>query len=80
MKGSFLAFLIKVKHFLRENLGAPFILGFQVLLAVCAVLLVFGFSFLAEGVAVIAYFLLVVGAVLQLICFVGDSGEGEADE
>jgi uncharacterized membrane protein YtjA (UPF0391 family) len=36
-------------------------------------MMVFGFSFLAEDVAVVAYFLLVVSVVFQLVCFVRDS-------
>jgi hypothetical protein len=58
------------KRFFRENPGALFIVGFQVLLAACAALLVLGLAASAEGVAVGAYFLLVIGVVLQLIWFV----------
>ena len=54
----------------KENLGAPFVVGFQVLLLVCAGLLVQGDSGLANEVAVYAYCLLVAGVVLQLISFV----------
>lgn len=63
------SFLAKLVRFLRENPSAWFILGFQVLLVACAVMLVFGLSFLAEGVAVVAYFALAVGVVWQLIWF-----------
>jgi heme/copper-type cytochrome/quinol oxidase subunit 4 len=69
MKFSLSTFFVRAKRFFRENPGAVFVLGFQILLATCAVLLVSGLSFLAEGVAVVAYFLLVVGVVLQLVCF-----------
>lgn len=70
------SFLVRAKRFFRENPGAVFIVGFQVVLVACAVMLAFGFSFLAENVAVVAYFLLVVGVVLQLVCFVrGSDGE-----
>lgn len=64
--------LIRVKRFLRENPGAFFVLSFQVLLVVCAVLSVFGFSSFAESVAVVAYFSLLVGVGLQLVCLVRD--------
>lgn len=80
MKGSFSEFFVKVKRFLRMNPGAVFVLGFQAVLGVCAVLLVFGSSFLAEGFAVVAYFLLVVGVVLQLVCFLRGLGGGEVCE
>ena len=67
-----MAFLIRVKRFLRENPGAFFVLSFQVLLVVCAVLSVFGSSSFAESVAVVAYSFLLVGVCLQLACFVRD--------
>jgi hypothetical protein len=67
------SFSVWVKRFFRANPGAVFILGFQVLLVACAAMMVFGFSFLAEDVAVVAYFLLVVSVVFQLVCFVRDS-------
>jgi len=63
------SFLVRIKQFLKENPGALFVLGFQALLVACAILLIFGLSFLAEGVAVAAYFLLVTGVVLQLVYF-----------
>jgi hypothetical protein len=72
-KGMLRSFSVWIKRFFRANPGAVFILGFQVLLLACAAMLVFGFSFLAEDVAVVAYFLLVVGVVFQLVCFVRDS-------
>lgn len=40
-------------------------------------MLVFGFSNLAEGVAVVAYFALVVGVTVQLIWFLRHSSHGE---
>jgi hypothetical protein len=58
------------RRFLRENPGALFIVGFQALLVACAAMLVLGIAAFAEGVAVGAYFLLVVGVVLQLVWFV----------
>lgn len=70
----------RVKRFFRENPGALFVVGFQVLLVTCAVMLVLGMAWLAEGVAVAAYFLLVVAVVVQLVCFVRGSGGGEVGE
>jgi hypothetical protein len=75
-KGMLRSFSVWVKRFFRANAGAVFILGFQVLLVACAAMLVFEMAWLAEGVAVVAYFLLVVGVVFQLVCFVrGSDGE-----
>ena len=69
MKFSVYTFFVRAKRFFRDNPAAVFVLGFQALLMACAVLLVFGMSLLAEGVAVVAYFALVMGAVLQLVSF-----------
>jgi len=70
-------FLPRVKRYFRENLGAPFIIMFQVLLLVCAGLLVVGNAELANGVATGAYFSLVIGVVLQLISFLRHGEEAE---
>ena len=59
----------KVKGYVKENWGAPFIVGFMALLMVAAVSLVAGLAVLADKVAVYAYYALVVGVVLQLVCF-----------
>ena len=55
--------LPRIKRYFRRNPGAPFVVGFQVLLLVCAGLLVLGNSSLANEVAVYAYYLLVAGVV-----------------
>jgi len=71
---------LKIKRYLRENLGTPFIIGFQVLLLVCAFLLVQGNSIMADEVVVYAYYLLVAGVLLQLICFYMDGEKEEQEE
>ena len=63
-------FVPRVKRYLRENPGASFIIGFQILLVVCAGLLIVGNSVWADGLATVAYFSLVIGVVLQLVGFV----------
>lgn len=70
-------FLLRVNRYFRENLGAPFIIVFQGLLLVCAGLLVQGNAGLANELAVYAYYLLVVGVVLQLVSFVRHGKEAE---
>jgi hypothetical protein len=72
-------FLLKVKKYFRENLGAPFVIGFQMLLLVCASLLIMDSSMLANEVAVYAYYLLVIGVVLQLFSFLRHR-KGRAEE
>jgi hypothetical protein len=66
----------RVGRFLRRNPWAIPILGFQALLLSCAVLLAVGFSGLAEGVANVAYFMLLFGVVAALIVF-WRRGDGE---
>jgi heme/copper-type cytochrome/quinol oxidase subunit 4 len=55
--------------YIKENWGAPFVVGFMALLVFAAVSLVMGLAVLADEVAVYAYYALVVGVVLQFVCF-----------
>ena len=64
---------VRVLRFFRENPGALPVVGFQFLLLVCAFLLAFDVGDVAEGLAVVAYFLLVAGVVFQLVDYVRDS-------
>jgi hypothetical protein len=69
----------RVKRFVEENWGAPFIVGFMLLLMIAAASLSMSFATLADEVAVYAYFALVVGVFLQLVCYLKDNktnGEG----
>ena len=68
--------LAKMKAYFRENWGAPFVLGFMVLLIVAASSLAIGLGFLANEVAIYAYYALVAGVVLQLVCLLkyGENG------
>lgn len=45
----------KIKNYFRRNLGAPFIMRFQISLIICAGLLVSGGSVLADGSATVAF-------------------------
>ena len=72
--------LAKMKGYFRENWGAPFVIGFMVLLIVAAGSLAIGLGSLANEVAIYAYYALVAGVVLQLVCFLkfGEKG-GDRD-
>ena len=59
----------KFKEYVRQNWGSPFIAVFILLLLTAAVLLSAGSAW-AEEVAVYAYYTLVAGVVLQIVCFV----------
>jgi len=61
--------LARVKRYIRENWGAPFIVGFMLLLMVAAASLSMGLAALANEVAIYAYYALVVGVFLQLAYF-----------
>ena len=60
----------RIKRYLKENPGAPFIVGFMALLLSCAVLLSMGRTPQADKTAEYAYYLLVTGVILQFISFV----------
>jgi len=68
-KNSAKKILTKIKAHFRENWGVPFIIGFMLLLTVAAASLSIGLDFLANEVAVYAYYALVAGVILQIICF-----------
>jgi len=70
--------ITKIVKYLRQNLGVLFIIVFQILLLSCAFLLIRGYSDLANGVAIYAYYFLVIGVVLQLVSFLHQrNGEEE---
>lgn len=76
---SFKQVLARMRGYFRENWGAPFVLGFMLLLMVAAGSLAMGMDFLANEVAIYAYYALVVGVLLQLVCFLkyGERGDSE---
>ena len=81
LKGLFSRVPSRVKDYVKENWGAPFILGFMALLMVAAASLIMEFSVFAEEVAVYAYYSLVVGVVFQLACFLKcRKGVGESSK
>lgn len=65
-----------ILRYFRQNLGAPFVIIFQLLLLACAALLIRGNSTLANEVAIYAYYSLVLGVLLQFVSFLR-SGGGE---
>ena len=69
----------KVKGYVKENWGAPFIVAFMSLLIVTSISMVAGLSSLADIVAVYAYSALVVGVFLQLACFLKYRGKNKTE-
>lgn len=76
----FRRFIVWFKEFVKRNPGALPILGFQGLLVACAVLLVLGINEATDGLAVIAYFMLVVGVLIQLADYMRESCHGRKSE
>jgi amino acid transporter len=58
------------KRFAKMNWGTPFIGLFIIFLMGAAICFSIGILWLADSIAVYAYYVLMVGLVLQLICFV----------
>ena len=57
----------RLRGYLRENWGAPFIIAFMVMLMTAAGYLYYGLESIANDIAVYAYYSLVIGVVLQPI-------------
>ena len=60
----------RLRSYFRENWGAPAIVCFMALLLVAALFLAGGMEELANAIAVCAYYCLVAGVVLQIICYI----------
>jgi hypothetical protein len=61
--------ILHIKANIEKNWGSPFIVAFILLLVVVDSALFTGLFSLADTVAVYAYYALVAGVVLQLVCF-----------
>jgi formate-dependent nitrite reductase membrane component NrfD len=79
MRNFVLRFYSWAKVHFKKNWGAPFVLGFMVLLVIAAAFLAAGSEWWANEVANYAYFALVAGVVLQLVCLL-KYGEREGCE
>jgi hypothetical protein len=62
----------KIKGYVSENWGSPFLFGFMFLLIISAVSLSAGLSLLANDSAIYAFYALIIGVILQLLCFIKD--------
>jgi hypothetical protein len=71
--------MIKVKGYVKENRGSPFIVGFMLLLVVAVVSPSAGWASLADTLVVYAYYALVIGVVLQLACFLKYRGKSDKE-
>ncbi len=71
--------LARLKRYFRENWGAPFVIGFMVLLLVSAAYLSLGLQIFANEIAFYAFYLLVAGVGLQISSYI-KYGEGKPKE
>lgn len=55
--------------YLKENLGAPFVIAFIILLIMAASYLTYKLEQVANELAIYAYYSLVLGAILQFISY-----------
>lgn len=66
-----------MKEYFKDNPGALFVLGFQLLLVACAGLLIQGSLAVANEIATYAFFLLVVGVILQFVAHLRHRNDAE---
>ncbi len=66
----------KFKAYIKDNWGAPFVVGFIALLAFSTVYSTTSQS-LADALSISAYYTLVAGIVLQITCFWKSNKKGE---
>ena len=64
----------RLRGYLKENWGAPFIIAFMAMLLTAAGYLTVGLENIANDIAMYAYYSLVIGVVLQLICYLKYGG------
>jgi hypothetical protein len=67
---------VKLKGYVMENWGFPFIVGFMLFLIIAAISLSAGLSSLAEVIADYAYFVLALGVILQFTGFLKNRKKG----
>lgn len=65
--GIFIADHHRARAYVRENLGAPFIIAFIVLLAAAAIMSSLNYSHYANLFSEYAYFSILIGVILQVV-------------
>jgi hypothetical protein len=66
---------LRVKGYIEENWGSPFIVGFMLLLIATAISLSEGLSTLADSVSIYAFYALVAGVFLQIASYLKYPGK-----
>ena len=60
----------RLKGYFKENLGAPFIITFMIMLMTCTGLYITNMKEEANILATVAYFFLTIGVILQLLSYI----------
>jgi hypothetical protein len=71
--------LHSANNYVKKNWGSPFIVTFMLLLISSAILVSSGFLSLADNTAIYAFYALVIGVTLQLVCFLKYRKKNEED-
>ena len=76
--------IAKMSKYLRRNLGVPFIILFQLLILISAFIVIYDkerhLIYNAEIIAIQAFYLLTIGAVLQLYSFLRYPEDNNSNE
>ena len=70
----------ETKCYVTENWGSPFIVAFMLFLLGTAISLSFNLSNLANSFSIYAFYALVIGVILQLVCFLKNKKESNVAE
>jgi len=71
--------LHSANNYVKKNWGSPFIVTFMLLLVSSAILVSSGFLSLANNTAIYAFYSLIIGITLQLVCFLKYRKKSEED-
>ncbi|MEM3871154.1 MAG: hypothetical protein QXE05_01120 [Nitrososphaeria archaeon] len=63
-------YIIKIAKYIKMNWGALFIISFMVLLSMAAIYLSLGNESYANDIAVYAYYMLILGIILQIVSYI----------
>jgi hypothetical protein len=71
--------LYRANNYVKKNWGSPFIVMFMLLLISAAISISSGLLSLADNIAIYAFYALVIGVTLQLVCFLKYGKKSEVD-
>jgi hypothetical protein len=69
----------RASNYVKENWGSPFIAAFMLLLISTVISTSSGLLSLADNIAIYAFYTLVIGVTLQLVCYLKYGKKSEAE-